>query len=577
MSVSLTSKLICFSLVIMMCFACVRKQTNQNETISVHLSANPESLHPYYHISRPSIHIAKYIFQPLLDIDYYTGQLVPIIAKSRPKISKGINGKSAYSFYIRPEAKWDDGSPITAEDVLFSLKIMKLPGEMKNTDRDFFFDSFDGFILDIKDSRHFTITSQQHYVQVENAFCNLLILPKHIYDPEAKISNITIDQLVHQKLDTRERQFIEQFLKEFSRPAAHTDNRLLLGSGAYKLEDWTKDKCIKISKKENWWGDKISANMFFDNKAKHIKYIINKNKDKALSELMLGNIDVMSGINQQDLKNLIKSDVFKSSFILNTPTRLSFTYLGLNWNNKILKDLAVRRSIAHAISKSNIINNVLGGYGQTITSSIHPNNPSYNKEIIDYAFDLTKANQLLESAGWKDDDNDGYREKLIKGEPTALKLKLNFVKDYSARKIAEYIQEALKSVGIKVSLHELKFDTYMSLSKAHDFDMLLGNFVTAQSLADPKQLWHSNSYNKGSNWVGFSNFKADQLITLIRQESDLEKRIEYENLLQRIIHEDLPFVFLFAPQHRILLSKQIKNISVSSSGLGFRESNFVKQ
>jgi len=91
-----------------------------------YLPSNPQQLNPYNYADAPSAMIMRYIYQGLVYTDYFTYEQVPQLAKALPVVSER-NGKILLDMEIRPEAKWDNGTPITGKDVAFSLKLFKLP------------------------------------------------------------------------------------------------------------------------------------------------------------------------------------------------------------------------------------------------------------------------------------------------------------------------------------------------------------------------------------------------------------------------------------------------------------------
>lgn len=558
--------------------ACIKKTVEVNNTVKVNISSYPESLHPYYHQSNVAIHIMKHVYQPLIDVDYQTDELIPVLAESRPEIVYLENGQVEYQFKIRDNALWSDGKPVVASDVEFSWKLMKLPGRKKNVMRDQYFELFDAFELDPSNNKKFKMRTSGVYVQGEMAFSDMFILPKHIYDPKKYTNTLKLSDIISGNLTGDQLNEIDDYLKDFEKMVYDTNQRLVNGSGPYLFSTLTNENTVVLERNPRWWGaNETNKNLFFENKVEQIHYKVSRDMGNVIAELMLEESDLSTIIPISDLNNLEKSQVFSDQFTLHTPTKFSFTYLGLNLDHSILKDRSIREAIALSIDKDGLLDDLLGGFGEKVVSSFHPTSKSYNHDIEDYEFNISKALKILDDNGWKDRDGDGVRQKIVNGREVDLMLRLSYPKNYMGGRIAEYMQESYKGIGLRLELHELTFDSYLKLNKKQDFDMFLGSFLTFSNMIDPKQLWHSSSHENGVNWVGYASDDVDELIDQIRTEKNESKRIVFEKELQQIVHDDIPFVFLFAPQHKIIISNKIKKPLISSSGLGFWESSFEKE
>lgn len=556
----------------MLMTSCKEQAVTYKHEINVNLSADPETLHPHYHISIPAIHICKHIFQPLIDFDYNHNAVRPVLASSLPRVIENENTKS-YFFTIRNGAKWSDGEHVTSKDVVFSFKLLKNPIESNhhlNT-------AFDALIKvnEVEgETNAFELVFEKDFQNVEMILTSLLILPSHIYDPNRILSRISFEKLEERPIDENTSYLLGRFAKIFGNPFYHDNPKYIIGSGPYNVESWEHDKKLVLVKKLDWYGEAITDNMFFQNEVGRINYIINEDQDVAISKLLLGEIDVFGGLSSENIKKLESSDYFQQNFVVNSPTRYSFTFLGMHLKNKFLQSMNVRKAIAHSVDKQHMIDEILGGFGETVVGP-RPIQSEQSK-IKDYRVDIVKAKHYLSDDGWGDANFDGYLDRMKDGKQEQLVFHLSFARNETAKKIAEYIQLSLREIGIRIILMELDFSTFVELNKRHKFDLCLSNFQTFPSRMDPKNIWHSDSYEYGTNWMGFGNEASDVIVHKIRTEQDPVKRVEYEQELEQMIHENLPCLFLFAPKHRIVLNKQIQNAQFSSFGLGFWEANYTK-
>jgi len=177
-------------------------------------SLNPISASSAY----PGI-VYSNIFQPLMDIDISTYEVVPVLAQSKPEIKELKEGRYAggvsYTYQIKEGAVWDDGSPVTAKDVAFSIKVVFAP---KIVSRRYtsYFSYFKEIQIDPDNSKKFTIFLAEKYFQGEEASAIIRVMPEYIYDPKKVLRNFNLADLI----DTEKRAKLartKQFLHRQSR------------------------------------------------------------------------------------------------------------------------------------------------------------------------------------------------------------------------------------------------------------------------------------------------------------------------------------------------------------------------
>ena len=115
---------------------------------------------------------------------------------------------------------------------------------------------------------------------------------------------------------------------------------------------------------------------------------------------------------------------------------------------------------------------------------------------------------------------------------------------------------------------------YVEKKKKHEFDLFFGAWIGTPVPWDPKQIFHTESSNDGSNYVSFGNTTSDAIIDSIRNEIDETKRKHYYMQLQQILHEEAPYLFLWAPYERIAIHKKFKNADTYIMRPGYWEAGF---
>ena len=179
----------------------------------MHMLSDPEQLNPLTSNDSGSSSILRYIFQGLLTRDPRSLELKPLLAESRPTIS---NDKLSYTFKIRRDATFQDGHPLTGEDVLFSIKAIKCPLVNAPFLRVYYNSLIDARLVD-----DFTIqfVTQEPYFLNESVLGGIDILPRHYYDPEDLLKKVTVQELNQGGAELSEeiKRFADQFNKNFNR------------------------------------------------------------------------------------------------------------------------------------------------------------------------------------------------------------------------------------------------------------------------------------------------------------------------------------------------------------------------
>ena len=111
--------------------------------------------------------------------------------------------------------------------------------------------------------------------------------------------------------------------------------------------------------------------------------------------------------------------------------------------------------------------------------------------------------------------------------------------------------------------------------KDHDFDLYCGAWIGVPLLDDFKQIWHTESIDGGSNYVSFGNEYSDLIIDSIRFELNEEYRNSLYQEFQQVLHDQVPYVFLFSLKERIIVHNRFTNIGISEVRPGYSTSSFT--
>ena len=569
----------------------------RGDWVVVALGAEPTNLNPSNYDDEPSENVSHQIFQRLLDRDH-TGsyEIIPQLAVKRPDISPdGLR----YTFEIRPEAKWDNGKPITAKDVLFSFKIYKNP-YVDCPEKRPYFDVVKGLEIDPDNERKFAFILKQPYMRAESALgMDLVIFPEYIYDPEGVMAKYTLEQLtrleepVEALPEGAEKTLpegvvkdrpgpLQTFAKQYNSAKYSKNPEFMRGSGPYEVTAWDAGQKIELTRKENWWGDALLQVKSLEAWPEKIVYRILPDEQARANELKAQRVDVLPNIMNYKLYNELKGDPrVAAHYNFSEPLSYNYTYFGLNnrppANRKpYFADQRVRRAMAHLLPADRIIERLISGMAVRITSTVFPQQKKYyNESLKPIPFDVEKAKALLAAAGWKDSNNNGVRDSLINGELVELRPEALIGPSEIRKQIAlVYKQEAAKA-GVEMRVKTLENQTMYERMNRRDFDMYYGGWASSPDVRDPKQLWHTESWqNQGSNFVGFGNAETDALIEQIRAAADEQERIRLYKEFQRVVYEWQPYVFFVSTKTPLAVHKRFRGAETSSMRPNFQANSF---
>lgn len=520
----------------------------------IHSLSDPEQLNPLTSNDAAASSLLQYIFQSLLTRDPRTLDLKPLIAAARPAISQD---KRTYRFSIRRDARFQDGRPLTGADVLFSIKAIKHPLVNAPFLRVYFHSVVDARLLD-----DFTIEvkTQEPYFLNESVLGGIDILPRHYYDPENLLKDVSVADLAGppERLSAAAKKFADQFNRDFARNP--------MGSGPYKFDSWKTGREIELVRDPNYWGhgkDGVDQ-PYID---RHRYRIIN-NMDAALVRLKSGGLDEMSLTPIQHVRGT-GSARFDRDFRKYEFFAPNYSYIGWNNNHRIFRDKAVRKAMTLFTHREQMIKAILFGLGEVVEGPIYFFRPEYDKSLPRIPYDPNKALELLRQAGWSDSDGDGILDKVIDGEKTPFRFELKINSGNPTRKsVALVLQDELRRHGIDASVREIDWTIFLSDVKARKFDAVILGWSMSTGEPDAYQVWHSSqAANQGSNHISYKNARVDEILEQYRKEFDEEKRIALYREFQRILSDEQPYTFLFLGKSVIAAQRRVHGIEVYPGGV----------
>jgi peptide/nickel transport system substrate-binding protein len=471
------------------------------------------------------------IFETLLDNDLDTLELKGVLAESWKSEDDG----KLITIVLKPDLRWSDGKPLTADDVVFSVETVLNP-KIDCPDVRNYLDDLER--IEKVDGRTVRFRWKKKYFKsLEQSGTLVYIIPKHVYgrfvapDPE-------------------------KFNRIHGSEAGNAEDPVI-GSGPYVLKKWDVGSRVELVRNENYWGRKPSLDgMIF-------RFI--KNEQAALQAFRNGEVDMISPTPRQydelakDPKFLEKSRVVKFSSPLS-----GYTYVGYNCRLPLFSDKRVRQALTMALDRQLMIREMWFNIGQVGYSPFYQGGKQTAPDVKPWPYDLEKARALLAEAGWKDTDGDGILDKVIDGKKVKFEFEFLMTTDQKlADEVARYLQDQMSKLGIRVTLAPLEWSSFLGKVNNQEFQVTMLSWGGGDPESDPYQIWHSSqAVKRGSNFVGFNNKRADELIEKAREELDEGKRNALYHEFHRILHDEQPYTFVTAREFVNFIDRRFENVKV---------------
>lgn len=533
------------------------------ESVSLQLDAEPDQLNPVLTLSNYSNTVVGLTFSYLQRLNPKTLELEPALAVSAPQatpLEEGpYAGGVAYTFDIRPEAVWDDGTPVTGEDFLFTLKATfnpKVPAAPYRVYLSFIKE----VQIDQDNPKRFTVYSDQKYIIGEEAISAALpVLPAHHYDSLGLMADIALGDLMDTekaKALAESNEQINQFAEAFTSAFFSREPEGVNGSGPYDLVRWETGQRLVLKRKADWWGDQVEgAGLSLEAYPKEIIFRPIQDQTAAVAALKDGQLDVLANIAPEQFNELKETGFVAEKFNFYTPPSLVHAFIYVNTRLPKLEDSRVRRAIAYATDVETIISTAFSGLAEPSTGPVLSSSSYHNPKVKPIPYKVEKARALLTEAGWADSNDNGIVDKEIDGVQTELSLDYKYTAGRQvSQNIALLLQESAKKAGIAIELTPQEHNVNMEDAGRREFELLAGAKGIQPITWEPKQEYHS----EGDDRSGFATPETDALIDRIQVTLDPAERKKLYLDLQTEIHESMPIIPILVPTGRLIINSELE-------------------
>jgi peptide/nickel transport system substrate-binding protein len=487
--------------------------TTTPSVVRIGWAGSPDSLNPGLAILVEAYTILELVYDSMYELNL-DGSFTLNLADSVERSDDGL----VYTYKIKDGIKWHDGQPLTAEDVAFTYNLYKDTPEYPYLNGYYttYFDS-----IEATENNEVVLTLTEAIPNIESQLVFLYVLPKHIWEGVNKIEYENIE---------------------------------MIGSGPFKMTEYAQNEFVRLTANKEHFATppKVDEVIFqtFENQDALVQAIktgqvdmITEMPNTAVVTLKTAeNVELVVG---SPLSPSISDIVFNQTAEENCPKDAG----GICTGHPALRDRDVRLALAHATDKQKIIDVILLGLGAPGLTLI-PDGLGvwYNDSLKDYEFDIAKANQILDDAGYLDTDSDGVREMPDGSRP--LTFRMNWPSDsITAPRMAELISEMWGQVGVTLEMQAVDPDALTAqCCPAFDFDILLWGWGSDPDPSALLYVYTTESIPTGSSETGYSNPAYDELYAQQQVELDFEARKEIVWKMQEIVHEDVVYIIPYYEQ-----------------------------
>lgn len=509
-----------------------RSRIATDETLYLTLRANPNTMNPIFASSGYDQIVIGPLYNGLFTFDKdmqwkVNDELVEDFEES--------DDHTEFIVHIKPGFTWQDGTPWTAHDVVFSWKQILDPRVPCVAQKPSVEPITECVALDAYTVR---------FVQAEplaTRLWNLLfpVIPKHIF--------------ARHKEEFPDLQTGEYYVRQAREP---------VGSGPYRFVEWKENTRIVFERWEDYKGDKPYY--------KQIVFRIIPDDNVALLSFEKGQVDVVDNLSAQKFALETNSEKLAEVGCKAWGVQWLFGYIGYNMDgsNPFFGDVRVRHAMTHACNIPFILDKILYNLGTVCTGNYHPESWMYNPDVELLDYNLDKARALLDEAGWKVEPETGWRYKEIDDRRVPFKFELVMPQESTTSpKIAAVFQQGLNRIGVRMTTRRMEWSSFLEKIRNHEFQAEIAAWGTGTDPDTGWNLWRTEEYEDGRNYGGYSNARVDELFAMGRREFDFEKRRKIYQEIHKIIYDDQPYTWIYYRPILAVFNKRIQGVQFSPRGI----------
>lgn len=474
----------------------------------------PTHLVPLLAVTQVDRDVARLVFTGLTRFDR-GGGIVPDLAASMEVEDDG----RVWTFELRDDARWHDGMPVVADDVIRTVRLLQDPAY-----RGPYAEALQGVTVERVGTRvvRFTLPGQYGPFAGSTTFP---LLPAH------RLAGVPFAELADDPFD-----------------------EMPVGTGPFRVSSVEPREVTLVANLDFYRTRPERARPYLD------RLVLRSYEDtsEALTALASGELDGVSGVASADAE---RARVLRNVVVYSYPTGdFAALFLDVRPEKAVFRERAVRQAIATAIDRGRVLELAVDGRGTVADSFVPKTSWAYAPDIAQYPRSVERAVSLLADAGWHDDDGDGAREK----DDVALRFTIASSEEPARAGAARQIVEDLAMVGIRADLRTYPFPELVAdVIRPRAFDALLIG-ITSTPDPDPYAFFHSSqTTDPGFNFSGYSTLPMDRNLEAARGTSDREERRALYQPVFETIASEVPVIFLYFADHLYAQHVSVKGVKIA--------------
>ena len=546
-------------------------EVDLNESLIVQIRSEPKTLTPLF-VSSTYEFIAMNL---LTDMMFLTANDEMLTVYANPDVVESWEetpDHKVITVKLRKDLKWHDGQPVTAHDFVFTWQSIMDEAVPCQT-----FKTSAKNIENVEALDDHTIRyTMNKALATRLSDISSWIIPKHLFEKDKEANPDLLKGEYYSNLA-----------------------RNPVGFGPYKLAKWETQDRLVFERWEDYPGKKPYL--------KRIVLKIIAEPSNALMRFKAGDIDLIMVMTPRQCARETSDKDFAAVGLKHVYHQWGYGYIGWNLDksNPFFIDKKVRTAMAHAMNRKYIADKLLYKLSELCSGMYHPTAWMYNKDIKMIDFDLEKASQLLDEAGWNM-GSDGWRYRDVKYalvETTETKKKEDGTEDISTSERRVYLlddqeyncednekilktgtdnvkfeftvlvpgtgnppavpliyQMDLQKIGVKLKIRMLEWTSFMQRTLKHDMQAWMAGWGAGSDPDGGRNLWVAKEYKTGRNYGGYNNPRVDELYLAGMKEFDREKRAQIYQEIHKLHYEDQPYLFLFDNSAISAVHKRLRGV-----------------
>lgn len=442
----------------------------------------------------------------------------------KPDLARGwevtLDGLS-YTFYLRSNAYWHDGTPLTADDVVFTIGLLQDPDFAGPSDLGFTL--WQTVTVEKVDRSTVRFTLPEPYAPFLD-YTTVGILPAHLLQP----------------------------IRAADLPAAEF-NLNPVGSGPFQLEEIEIEAGSITAMVLERFPRYYRARPYLE----RIQFRFYPSYQTAFNAYEAGEVEGIARITVNDLPrarvlpslNLFSAQIAEYGIVLLNLGRSDLPFF---------QEQEVRQALLYALDRQQIIDDVLQGQALVAHSPLLPGTWAYNDDIPRYEYAPDTANRLLDEAGWiLPARSDGVRRK--EGQRLAFTLLTSSEPERTG--VAQMLAEQWSAVGVTVTVETASALEVREALENRDFEAILIHLALPGD-PDPYPFWHETQVEDGQNYAGFAHRRISEIVEQARVIAKRERRQELYYEFQEIFAQEVPALLLYVPVYTYGVDERIRNVQI---------------